>query len=211
MLTLLFPLEHHRARIESLALHDFLPLSNTRARFYSDTEVHSIFPYEQPLVKELIWALKYENSEYAARLCGEALAEDVFEMISDTLAYGNSPVLVIPIPLSPERKRQRGYNQTERVAAYIIPLLCGRGNLSTALIRIRETPVQTRLSRRERLRNLENAFALPDASVVEGQHCLLVDDVVTTGSTLAQAKRVLEAAGARSVICCAVAYAGHEK
>ena len=206
LLNLLFPHKRHRAQVENVALSEFLSHAAPRTIHTADSEVVSVFPYENAIVRDVIWALKYEDSMHAAKLCGESLAEHLLETLSDTTLYGSAPLLIIPIPLSSERRKERGYNQVERIAHCLAEGLHGRGVLDPLLIKTRETAPQTKLSRAERLTNVRDVFALKRS--VKDRHCLVVDDVVTTGSTLSEARRVLAASGAASVLCCAVASAG---
>ncbi|MEO8856685.1 MAG: ComF family protein [Burkholderiaceae bacterium] len=105
--------------------------------------------------------------------------------------------MVLPMPLSPARMRERGFNQALELARHLAPTKIRNG----LLLRMRDTPPQSALKRSERLRNVEHAFAveplrageLADASVV------LVDDVMTSGASLHAAARTVRAAGARHI------------
>ncbi len=104
---------------------------------------------------------------------------------------------LVPVPLAASRERERGYNQSERLAAAIgrawrIPV---RTDL---LIRARATETQTRLTPGERSRNVSGAFrVIVDRSVLRGLHLVLVDDVVTTGATLNACASALHSGGVR--------------
>ena len=104
---------------------------------------------------------------------------------------------VVPIALAPQRLRQRGYNQALLLARQLHPAALRHPWLQ----RTHETAAQSRLDRRERLRNLLGAFTVPAAArlQLEGKHILLVDDVMTTGATLHAAARALRDAGAGRV------------
>lgn len=120
------------------------------------------------------------------------------------LAAALSPcTLTIPIPLSAERLRERGYNQALLLAH---ALACPQVQ-PHCLRRVRDTPSQARQNRADRLRNLRQAFAVPaqHSAQLQGQHVLLVDDVITTGATLHAAARTLLAAGAAQVSALALA------
>lgn len=108
-----------------------------------------------------------------------------------------SPQLILPVPMHPRKRRQRGYNQAELLAGRI-SRLTGIPVDTDLLYCTRLTQSQKELGRRERLENLRGSFAVcepfPDVSRV-----LLVDDVYTTGSTLDEISRVLRAHGAESV------------
>ena len=105
--------------------------------------------------------------------------------------------ILIPIPLSKQRLSERGFNQSLMLANH----LSQAKTQSQTLLRMINTPPQSSLKRKERLTNLTGAFAVAPlmASALRGQHILLIDDVMTSGSTLNFAARVLKQAGAAHV------------
>lgn len=111
---------------------------------------------------------------------------------------------VVPIPMSTERLRQRGFNQALEIAKHVL----GSGAVARAklrpqmLLRTRDTQSQVGLPRAERLRNMRHAFAVEPvlASQIQGARLVLVDDVTTTTATLCAAALALRAAGAAQVV-----------
>ena len=106
--------------------------------------------------------------------------------------------VVVPIPVHRSRLIERGFNQAEELSRQ----LCARSGLrleSGALIKPEETAHQVNLPKDERARNLREAFRVSNPARIRGKRVLLVDDVLTTGSTLDAAARVLISAGAASV------------
>ncbi len=105
---------------------------------------------------------------------------------------------LLPVPLSRERLRQRGYNQALQLAQR---LGAGTRVRAQVLLRLHDTAAQSGLGRAERLHNLRGAFALEPlaAAGIAGRRVLLIDDVMTTGATLHAAALVLQAAGAAQV------------
>ncbi|HBR14915.1 MAG TPA: hypothetical protein DD723_05140 [Candidatus Omnitrophica bacterium] len=106
--------------------------------------------------------------------------------------------MVVPIPLSATRLRERGYNQAWLLAkgvtsAYPIALD------SRLLIRVRHTPNQAQLHEKERWTNIQGAFKIKNSKRVAGKNILIVDDLLTTGATASEAARVLKEAGAKRV------------
>ncbi len=105
--------------------------------------------------------------------------------------------LVLPMPLSPERLRERGFNQAHELARRLSPARTD----PALLLRTRDTPAQSGLPRAERLRNLSGAFAVEPlrADAVRGQRIVLVDDVMTSGASLFAAAQALRLAGAAHI------------
>ncbi len=154
------------------------------------------FAYEGTLRKALA-ALKYGSAARVAR----PLVERAAGRFGDLAALAGSPVLV-PVPIHPQRLRERGYNQAGLLAAGLARI----ARLPTAdlLLRRRATTRQHRLDRAARLRNLRDAFAVkPDARAPP--MVILVDDILTTSATLEACAAVLRDAGAAHVFGFAVA------
>ena len=125
------------------------------------------------------------------------VAEWLIETLDDPRLRGRRFDVVIPVPLHPTRKRERGFNQAE-LLAQILSVKAGLV-IQEMLERIRYTTTQTAFDRAERMENLQGAFRLRKKAHVRGLRVLLIDDVLTTGSTLSECARVLKAAGAISV------------
>ncbi len=157
------------------------------------TRVLSRWSYEPPL-DAVILALKFRQLEFL----GQQLADGLHSVLME--AQVQEIDVVVPIPLHWHRRVARGYNQAEAIAR---PLARRLGLPQVrALRRHRWTRPQALLGRGQRRANLRRAFALRahHADRIEGQRVLLVDDVLTTGSTLENAARCLRQGGAGSVI-----------
>lgn len=141
---------------------------------------------------DAVLRLKYESGEGLADCLGRAFAE----CRGADLRAANVD-LVVPVPLHWWRRWQRGYNQSEAVAR---ELAAGIGvPFERALRRARWTPQQLQPSREARRANVKGAFLVRKGATVAGKSLLLVDDVMTTGSTLHECARVLKSAGAARV------------
>ena len=149
-------------------------------------------------VRRVQHALKYGGRPTLGAGIGRILGEAVREA-------GASPDLVSAIPLSRLRMLERGYNQSAALAEGAAEVLVAP--VADLLVRTRPTLAQARLSAAERIRNVAGAFALAPGADVAGRRVLLVDDVLTTGATLAAAALPLLDAGAQ-VDVAALALAG---
>ena len=153
-----------------------------------------------PPLDRIMRALKFSRQPALARPLAAALAPVVaLELASRP--PGSDPPVVVAIPLSEPRLAERGYNQSLLIARPIARS-CGLAWLPRALQRVRAGPPQSQLSPSEREHNVAQAFKATSAI---SQPVLLVDDVMTTGATLAAASRALLDAGAPSVTCIVVA------
>ncbi|HCC22927.1 TPA: hypothetical protein DF272_01975 [Candidatus Falkowbacteria bacterium] len=114
-------------------------------------------------------------------------------------------VLVIPIPLHRKRLAERGFNQSSILARQMAEEL-GLNFNDNLLRRTKSTAQQAKLDRTERIKNLTDAFSLSDSGLVAGKTMILVDDVMTSGTTMNEAAKCLKAAGASTVIAAAVAH-----
>jgi ComF family protein len=155
--------------------------------------------HSRGVLRELIHRLKYGGELWLE----EILTGFLFQGLEDPRLDGVEIDAVIPVPLHALRRREREFNQAEILARG----LARRGNLRflDALQRLRYTVTQTHFDRRRRMQNLRDAFKLRQNVSVQGKHLLLVDDVLTTGSTLDECARVLLEAGAQSVRALTVA------
>lgn len=167
-------------------------------------------PYDNPMT-QLFWGLApvsraaalffYEPHAEAAQLMYDLkyadrpdIGEDIGRMMAEEMRmadYFAGVDVIIPVPLSSKRKRQRGYNQSEMIARGIheithIPVM------SRALKRKHFHQSQTSLMRHQRQENVAEMFELRDAKDLEGKHILFIDDVCTTGATLTACANVLK-------------------
>jgi ComF family protein len=117
---------------------------------------------------------------------------------------GFSPNLVVPVPLHPERQRERGFNQAELLARVVARGL-GLPMDEKAIARQKPRPPKLRLSRHERWAVVRGAYAATPGRGIDNCRVLLVDDVFTTGATLDACSRALRSAGAAEVAALTVA------
>lgn len=153
-------------------------------------------------IQQIIHELKYnrnpEIGSFIGELCGENIKGSDFISAVD---------LIVPVPLHPKREKQRGYNQSLEICKGI-STITGIPVDSTTLVRTVNNQSQTKNSRFDRWKNVEDIFALTDNEAFRNKHILLIDDVITTGSTLeSSAKEILKSEGS-SISIFAVGTAG---
>ena len=165
-----------------------------------ENEIVTLMDYQNPAVQDLIWSLKYDGAGYSAHVCARILADFLREEIATEHTYSPRPVLLVPIPLHPARKRERGFNQIEVVLDRLPVSLCD-GTIATLapkiLARTKATQQQARLAREARLKNVRGAFEVSNVTDISGSHVFLIDDVATTGATLTSAAKALRKTGAQ--------------
>lgn len=143
-------------------------------------------------IQSVIHELKYKRNpqigHYIGQLCGENLRGSSFIADVDIL---------VPVPLHPKREKERGYNQSLEICKGISEVT-GIPIDSNTLIRKVNNKSQTKNSRFDRWKNVEDIFSITDSTAFQNKHILLVDDVITTGSTLESCvKEILKCDGAR--------------
>jgi ComF family protein len=179
---------------------------------FDHTGIFSLWEYGHPHVRAALLSLKYKNKRMVAVDIAESFYDTLFEQLTEK-SFFSSPLVpetyvIIPIPLSKQRFKKRGYNQSELLARE----LSQKNPLSfiletSVLYKIKNTETQVSVKDRgKRLQNIRGSFAVLNPERVRGKTILLIDDVTTTGATLEEARRVLKKAGARIVYGVTVAH-----
>lgn len=145
-------------------------------------------------LKDVILLFKYRR--YAP--LGRPLARFMDAALAREREIWEGAEALVPVPLHPSRRRERGFNQA-RVLARELARSRGLAVLDGALVKARNAPPQAGLRAAERERNVVRAYAVRRAERVRGRTLILVDDVTTTGATLRECARELKAAGAKEV------------
>lgn len=161
------------------------------------TKVYSAFEYGGS-IRKAVHRLKFGETPHNASVLVDLSYPVIENAIHSHCKSCSNYDIIIPTPLHPKRKRQRGYNQSELIASRLsyhmkIPMLKG------VLVKKVNTPPQSRLKREERLINLVGVFYVKKPKLIRDRRILLVDDIMTTGSTLEQCAKVLTDAGAGHV------------
>lgn len=152
-------------------------------------------------VQKIVHRLKYRNRPDLGVLCGEKLGRQL------KLSPHFSEIdLVIPVPLHPKKEKERGYNQSAAFGEGIAEMM-GLPLVTDILVRKTHRASQTKLGRLDRYANVHEVYSVRAANKLAGKHILLVDDVLTTGATLATGADLLLRAGAARVSAATLAIA----
>ncbi|MFT7507167.1 MAG: competence protein ComFC [Acidimicrobiales bacterium] len=196
ILHFLFPLSEDEQILVAATLEDFLPKVAGQSR----EPIISLLHYSDAHVRSAIHLVKFHNHVHARKLLAHTL-------VTYLSAHTTHEAILVPVPLSAKRKRERGYNQ--------VSVVIQQANLRAILVenilmRKKHTIPQTSLARTERLQNVTNAFGISNHKIalekISGKHIVLIDDVTTTGATLEEAKAALLPLQPASVTCIALAH-----
>lgn len=178
---------------------DDIPLRPAAHRLLN-VEITTLMDYRDPAVRDLVWSLKYDGAGHSAHVCARILADFLYEEICIEKSYSPRRIVLVPLPLHPIRLRERGFNQIG-VVLDRLPAELRDGTTATyaphILSRTKETRQQAHLPRLERINNMRDAFEVSDTTNINDIHIFLVDDVTTTGATLASAAKTLRKSGAQ--------------
>jgi ComF family protein len=175
---------------------------------FETDKIKAMFNYKTTLCRQAIWEIKYRANKKLIKDFSLLLYEYILEELGDLETFANfkSPIL-IPIPSSKSRTREKGFNQCILITRELIKIDRERnGNnftsLENFLLKENDTEHQARVSnRKKRLENLKNTFSVnyrPDFGKLSEYSFIIIDDVITTGATMSEAFRALKSAGVNS-------------
>ena len=203
ILDALFPKNERVQRLEALnqsELRSFLPHSPQTPHSW----MQSLFEYRNPNTKEFVWQIKYAGNPILTKHAGALLADEIQSHIEERGLYIGSGCVIVAIPASKLHIKEKGFNQTDALCKEIQKHIESDAvaYIPHLLIKTKEAPPQVSIHSKEaRIKNLVNAFAVEPslAEKIQNRHVFIIDDVLTTGSTLTEARRALIEAGAKSV------------
>jgi ComF family protein len=153
-------------------------------------------------IQYILHSMKYEKMKSIGRHFGRIIGEEIGRRFPGEYDFA------VPVPLHKSKLRERTYNQSDYICRGIGETLTVKPTVD-CLKRTRYTKTQTKLSIDEREENVRNAFTVNPKfiDVIKGKNVILVDDVITTGSTILECARVLKSSGCGEVIICSIALA----
>ncbi|MBI5004615.1 MAG: ComF family protein [Candidatus Lloydbacteria bacterium] len=212
-LDLLFPIRCAACGVGGRALCQKCLEKAPSAAETGSASISALYRYEYPPIKKALWALKYRNNRTPAEIFGTSLYEHLLEHAYELTTFSRAPkdaaVIIVPIPLSKKRLRERGFNQSEKIIEECKRLDKNKSFLfaNDILCKTKETaPQASTKDRPERLKNIRGCFAVANPEKVKNKVVIVVDDITTTGATLREAITALEHAGAARAIGIAIAH-----
>lgn len=178
---------------------------------YSESrDIISLFDYRNKIIRKALWALKYRGGRRIGKILGGLMYAKITKIVeNERMENDFGKVILIPIPLSKKRLRERGFNQSE-ILAEELSFRDQGGNFTvetSVLYRIRDTGSQALIKDREtRMNNVKGCFAVNNKNKILGKNIILIDDITTTGATLEEAKKALVDNGAKHVVAFTVAH-----
>lgn len=207
ILNSIFPRKEEDAIIQDMNIENLQKIADSKN--VKNYKIISLFNYKNPLIKKLIWNIKYKGCIKSTKKTAEVLYPYLVDEIARRNMFGEKDIpILVPIPLFKKRERERGFNQSERICK-ILQKIDGNRSFSlknNILKRVIDTKSQTKMkSRKEREENIRNAFEVINKESVENKVIILIDDVITTNATMREARKTLLKSGAKDVISFALA------
>lgn len=210
ILNILFPIECLGCKIKGEILCENCSSFIKLAERETESNIIALYDYRDPLIKKVIWNLKYYHHHFIGNKLGKILYQELLEEISDLRMYTEGkPILVIPVPISRNKTKIRGYNQADKIAQGF----CSSGDKglfelkNNVVTKKTNTIPQARINSRERrLKNVIGIFEVKNSEIIKGRTIIVIDDVTTTGGTIKEMMKILKKAGAKKVVGFAVAH-----
>ena len=155
-----------------------------KTREYAFDTARACYHYNETSGK-IVMDLKYNKKKFVVPL----IATEMLLRLED---FGVMPDIIVPVPISKKRYKERGFNQAELIADEMSEITGGKVEVVPTLVeKVVDSIPQARLKGKERLNNLNGAFKLATRKSLKGRHVLIIDDVYTTGSTVNEVAKVL--------------------
>ncbi len=206
VLDIIFPKKYEVTKLETLAnsgqLGDITPSFDTPKPW-----MRALFHYKDKMARALVLEIKYSRNKILLDAVATLFYEDIISLAEDYGAFDTTRWTLISIPTGSAHAKEKGFNQADDMARAIIKLGVDTNleYIENGLRKIKETEAQVKVSNRHaRLNNLHNSFTASEE--VAGKNIIIIDDVITTGATMIEARRALKEAGAKKIIALAIAH-----
>jgi competence protein ComFC len=193
LLDFIFPPNEMELKIRNISIADFYKETKPANTPPFDF-IHSLYSYKHPIITELVWQIKYKKNKKAVEIASYYL----YEYLLKTYKSG---AILIPIPISKKRRKERGYNQCEILIDQIIKIDKEKifNKNYNILKRLIHKDRQTLKKRNERIQESKGIFSIEIDNEIKDKIIVIIDDVVTTGSTAKQAYDLFIESGYKNV------------
>ena len=164
---------------------------NTKKMYF--TKHMYLFKYEGLIRKKLI-DYKFNEKAYLYKTFGKIILKK--EKIYRFLEFYD---IIIPVPMHKTKKAKRGYNQTELIAKYISKNIKKIQCVDNVLIKVKNTLPQSSLNKKDRFKNIKNAYKIQNKETINNKKILVFDDIYTTGNTVRECSKILKQNGAKEI------------
>ena len=152
-----------------------------------------MFRYEN-IIREKIIDYKFNEKAYLYKTFGKIMLKK--EKIYRFLEFYD---IIIPVPMHKTKKAKRGYNQTELIAKYISKNIKKIQCVDNVLIKVKNTLPQSSLNKKDRFKNIKNAYKIQNKETINNKKILVFDDIYTTGNTVRECSKILKQNGAKEI------------
>ena len=171
--------------------------------------IFALYDYRDPHIRKILWAIKYENKYSFASIFGEPLYNLISDILINDYLILDQNIILIPIPVSEKRKKERGYNQALVLAKEIMKnQKNNKIQILDILVKEKNTERQAKIKNRAtRLKNVVGSMNIKKDILIPNGTIILIDDITTTGATFREAIRALKPITKNhTIICVAVAH-----
>lgn len=207
IISVLFPETCIICRKENISLCENCIQNLPKVAFVENFWMHSLFSYQDKRVRKIVHALKFNHTKSIANHLGPHLHDLIQNTLSDKIILKKGLVItLLPVPRMQIHLNTRGFDATLVLCENIKNQDNNQYMIeNTSIVRV-NTKAQVGLSRQERLLNMKNAFHIKNNTNLTDQTICIIDDVITTGSTLRELQKVCLEAGAKEVFAITIAH-----
>jgi ComF family protein len=206
ILDLIFPKSADMIEIEALNIEKVFNKCVKSRKITAVQNSHAVFSYKDPLIRKIVWQMKFKGQKQLAKICGQAILYKMLKKIKPS-----EELILIPVPIHKKRRAERGFNQCELICDEIVGL--SKNNLlykPDIISRKIYRDKQSWSDKKGRLDKVSGVFEINKKEFIKSdvskKTVVIIDDVITTGATVNEVRRLLKEAGANKILIFAFAH-----
>ncbi len=175
--------------------------------------IYALYEYRHPIIKKILTDAKYRKKWSGLKTFGPYLASSLLDIVSEYIELNNyTNILIIPVPISNKRFKNRGFNQAKIIAESIVENINKEDRAKYKLVdniikKVKDkTPQASIHSKKERLNSPKGTFEIINPDMLAGSLCIIIDDITTTGGTINEMRRMLLASGVQDAFGLTIAH-----